>query len=105
MDRPEYQFSIFLFIELLIERKHLSDDAGAFAFAFTKQNPMIWSHILRMTHESKQYRCLFIRADFLATHDAFDDRRLSNIANVNGGLETFVNGGRMKENGNLRLEE
>lgn len=80
-------------------------DARAFTLSLTKQYSLIRPDIFWMAHETKEYRRLFVRSDFFASHDAFDDGRLPNVANVNGGLKAFVDRCRMEQNRNFRLEE
>lgn len=58
-----------------------------------------------MAHETEEYGRLFVCSDFLASHDALDDGRLSYVPNVNGGLKTFVDRCRMEQNRNFRLKE
>lgn len=91
--------------ELLVEGKYLCHFADALAFALAKEDMLARLDIFRMANETEQDRGTVIGAYFATAHDAFDDSRLTDAAYVNGGLEAFIDGGRMEQHRNLCLEK
>lgn len=77
--------------------------ADTLAGALAEQDPHARLHVLRMADEAEQHRRTVIGADVLAAHDALDDGRLPDAADVHGGLEALADGGRMEQHRHLGL--
>lgn len=92
-----------LLLQLFVERKDLRHMTDTFAGALPEQDSLARLHVLGMADETKQYGCTVIGADPLSAHNARNNGRLTDAANVDGRLETDVDGRGMKEDGDFCL--
>ena len=87
------------------------EDLGNFADALRRlgdaraeEEPRTGAHKLRVLQEAEEDRGRIVGADVFRRHDALQHGRLLDASDVDGGLETGVNAGRMKQNYDRGLE-
>lgn len=57
-----------------------------------------------MAHKTEKNRCTVVSRYASSAHDAFDDGRLTDAADVDGRLESLVDGCRMEQHGDFGLQ-
>lgn len=89
---------------LIRQAENLRYFSNTFRYALAEKQPLPRSHILRMLLKFKQHRTSFIRMYTFRRENTNYYSRLPNVANVNGGLKTRVDGGSVEQYRNARLK-
>jgi len=70
--------------------KNLRDSANAFGATFSEKKSHAFSNVFWMSDKSEQDGSSFISVQAVRRHDPLNHRRLSDTADVNGGLKPSV---------------
>lgn len=82
---------------ILVYREYLCDFADSFSAALPKQQPHSNLNILCMSKKAEQHGCFVISVNSSCGHDAFYNRCLTYVADMDSRLKARIDCSRMKQ--------
>jgi hypothetical protein len=82
---------------ILLDGEYLRDRADSFSAALPKQQPHSDLDVLCMPQKAEEHGRLVIGVDSSCGHDAFDNRRLTYVANMYGRLKAWIDCSRVEQ--------
>jgi hypothetical protein len=82
---------------ILLDGEYLRDCADSFSAALPKQEPHSDLNVLRMPQKAEENGRLVIGVNASCGHDAFNNRRLTYVANMHGRLKAWIDCSRVEQ--------